>query len=636
MLTRDGKQYRNLEEQVLKNKSDIEFMLEQEGVLNEFGIKVVGEGETIADLPDASTYQGEYGDAYAIGASSPYTLYIWTRANGTHPSAYWFNIGQFPLVGPQGPKGEDGAPGAQGPTGATGPQGPQGPTGATGAQGPQGPQGPQGIQGPQGPQGAKGDAGEPFKIAGKLTSTSLLPDPSTVDRNTAYLIPDASEPGTYDMYVITGTDTLMWDNAGHVQSIEGPQGPQGAQGPTGAQGAKGLDYLSYNGFSRDAVEPYKHNETFALSAFSRTPVVGDIFFYRHIVTNSDNTKIVSAYMEQCEVVRVDTVVTAEILNWAYILGPTGPQGEAGNAMYIYDGLLDSSVVDVQVSQITIPTGRTLQAEDILISSYESSVGAMAQVVSIADGVATVNFIGQISAGGGGGISDVQVNGTSVVTNGVANIPPASASANGVITTGEQEFTGLKTFRKNGIKFDEGSWGHWVVCPSNQELDFKWINNDKSNQRIRLGYASSDTGNLEEYIAITPLTKAKVIELHKSGFNRISIYQAYTGNYLYLDTDVPGTVMATPSTWSSGTSGSVTLPQSGTYQIYMNDGNNNKNFGVVYWDGSKDTYTQAVFDNAHSGYFATIVSGVITAYNVSITGDSTTPNTNTIYYRRIGI
>lgn len=350
MLTKDGKQYRNLEEQVLKNKSDIEFILEQEGVLNEFGIKVVGEGETIADLPDPSTYQGEYGDAYAIGASSPYTLYIWTRANGTHPSAYWFNIGQFPLVGPQGPKGEDGAPGAQGPTGATGPQGPQGPTGATGAQGPQGPQGPQGIQGPQGPQGAKGDAGEPFTIAGKLTSTSLLPDPSTVDRNTAYLIPDASEPGTYDMYVITGTDTLMWDNAGHVQSVEGPQGPPGAQGPTGAKGAKGddgLDYLSYTGFSRDAVEPYEHNDTFPLSAFSRTPVVGDIFFNRHIVTNSDNTEIVSAYMEQCEVVRVATNVTAKILNWAYILGPTGPQGPAGTT--IYNNLSDIPVINQDLS-----------------------------------------------------------------------------------------------------------------------------------------------------------------------------------------------------------------------------------------------------------------------------------------------
>lgn len=635
MLTRDGKQYRNLEEQVLKNKSDIEFMLEQEGVLNEFGIKVVGEGKTVADLPDPSTYQGEYGDAYAIGESSPYTLYIWTRANGTHPSAYWFNIGQFPLVGPQGPKGEDGAPGAQGPTGATGPQGPQGPTGATGAQGPQGPQGPQGIQGPQGPQGAKGDAGEPFKIAGKLTSTSLLPDPSTVDRNTAYLIPDASEPGTYDMYVITGTDTLMWDNAGHVQSIEGPQGPQGEQGPTGAQGAKGddgLDYLSYTGFKRDAVEPYEHNDTFTLSAFSRTPVVGDIFFRRHIVTNSDNTEIVSAYMEQCEVVSVGTNVTAKILNWAYILGATGPQGEAGNAMYIYNGLLDSSVANVQVAQITIPTGRTLQAEDILISSYEGSVGAMAQVVTIADGVATVDFIGQISAGGSGGISDVQVNGTSVVTDGVANIPAATINKVGVVTNENQDFQGNKRIF-GSITFLNGNTANESLQPSNREYDVIF-----GCQRYgRLVYISKGS-YAAPGISISGRDGAQQFSIYPQ--TKKPPYLEYTDSSLNTKRiDFPeysGTAMLAPSTWSSGTSGSVTLSQIGTYQIYMNDGKNNINLGVVYWDGSADTYTQAVFNSAHSGYFATIVGGVITAYDLSITGDSTTANTNTIYYRRIGI
>lgn len=405
MLTRDGKQYRNLEEQVLKNKSDIEFILEEEGTLNAFGIKVIGEGKTVADLPDASTYQGEYGDAYAIGESSPYTLYIWTRPNGTHPSAYWFNIGQFPLVGPQGPKGEDGAPGAQGPQGPQGPQGIQGITGATGAQGPQGPQGAQGIQGPQGPQGAKGDAGEPFKIAGKLTSTSLLPDPSTVDRNTAYLIPDASEPGTYDMYVITGTDTLMWDNAGHVQSIEGPQGPQGAQGPTGAKGAKGdngLDYLSYTGFTGDAVEPYKHNDIFPLSAFSRTPVVGDMFFNLHIVTNSNNTKIVSAYMEQCEVVSVGTNVTAKILNWAYILGPTGPQGEAGKsfqnlgtfsiAISDWTVLSDSTPYTVKATK-TIDLTAIVDEDCPIMISFDSVVASVGIVVASVTGTSqlTVEF-----------------------------------------------------------------------------------------------------------------------------------------------------------------------------------------------------------------------------------------------------
>ena len=173
MITIDGKELRSLEEQVLKNKQDIEFMLEEEGALNQFGIKVVGQVDTSAALPDPTTYTGEYGDAYAVGLSSPYVLYIWTRANGTHPTDYWFNIGKFPLVGPQGPKGNDGAPGAQGPQGIQGPQGMPGPTGATGAQGPQGPQGAQGVQGPQGIQGPKGDPGEPVVIAGLVASTDL-------------------------------------------------------------------------------------------------------------------------------------------------------------------------------------------------------------------------------------------------------------------------------------------------------------------------------------------------------------------------------------------------------------------------------------------------------------------------------
>lgn len=350
MLTKDGKQYRNLEEQVLKNKSDIEFMLEQEGALNEFGIKVIGQVETIADLPDPSTYQGEYGDAYAIGESSPYTLYIWTRANGTHPADYWFNIGKFPLVGPQGPKGEDGAPGAQGPQGPTGPQGMPGPTGATGAQGPQGPQGAQGIQGPQGPQGAKGDAGEPFKIAGKLASISLLPNPSTVDRNTAYLIPDATEPDTYDMYVITGTDTLMWDNAGHVQSVEGPQGPQGAQGPTGATGPQGIQ-----GEKGETGAQGPQGEAGATGATGPAGEQGP----------------------------------------QGIQGPQGPQGVQGNegsGIYTTSAVISSGTTAVARSTITIPSGRTLQVGDLLVSSNSTTSGGMARVSALTSTTATVQYV----------------------------------------------------------------------------------------------------------------------------------------------------------------------------------------------------------------------------------------------------
>ena len=125
MIKIDDKEFRNIEEQVEKNKNDIEFILQQEGVLNEFGIKVVGQEESTINLPTVADYKEdnenwEYGDTYAIGTEAPYELYVLTRANGTHPNDYWFNIGEFPMPGPQGEQG------VQGEQGATGPQGPMG------------------------------------------------------------------------------------------------------------------------------------------------------------------------------------------------------------------------------------------------------------------------------------------------------------------------------------------------------------------------------------------------------------------------------------------------------------------------------------------------------------------------------
>ena len=118
MITIDNVQYRSLEEQVRKNKDDIQYILEEEGVLNQFGIKVVGEIPNISELPDPTTYQGDFGDAYAVGTSAPYTLYIYTRSNGAHPTNYWFNIGEFPAPG--------NVPGPAGPEGPTGPKGERG------------------------------------------------------------------------------------------------------------------------------------------------------------------------------------------------------------------------------------------------------------------------------------------------------------------------------------------------------------------------------------------------------------------------------------------------------------------------------------------------------------------------------
>ena len=86
MLTIDGKEFRNLEEQVLKNKNDIENALQLNNLLSDFGIRIIGQVESAYQIPSVSNYKEnnpnwKYGDAYTVGTESPYDLYILTRAN---------------------------------------------------------------------------------------------------------------------------------------------------------------------------------------------------------------------------------------------------------------------------------------------------------------------------------------------------------------------------------------------------------------------------------------------------------------------------------------------------------------------------------------------------------------------------
>ena len=128
MLKFGNKEFRNLQEQVYKNMKDIASIVSGSAVLAEFGIRVVGQVSSVANMPTVDAYKAsnpdwEYGDAYAVGSESPYTLYVLTRADENHLGDYWFDIGEFPAVGPQGPQGEQGE---------TGPQGPQGNPGSNG------------------------------------------------------------------------------------------------------------------------------------------------------------------------------------------------------------------------------------------------------------------------------------------------------------------------------------------------------------------------------------------------------------------------------------------------------------------------------------------------------------------------
>lgn len=253
MITRNNTHFRNLEEQVQFLTSQYNGIIEGDKLLAALGIKVVGQVATAADLPNPVTYEGEYGDAYLVGTETPYEYYIYTRPFEGETDPHWFNLGQFPVAGPQG---EQGIPGPQGPAGERGSKwysgngapttfagyevgdyyfdrqtaevyhyhnDGEGPTwqmegsirGPQGIQGLTGPQGETGETGPQGPQGNPGPAGPVVQIYDILTSVDQLPAPDAlgIERDAAFIV---ETNGVKYLYALTGwdTDILDWTNVG--------------------------------------------------------------------------------------------------------------------------------------------------------------------------------------------------------------------------------------------------------------------------------------------------------------------------------------------------------------------------------------------------------------------------------------
>ena len=136
------------------------------------GLDIKGTYGTLELLKQAVPSPSQ-GDIYNVGASAPYTIYMWDQ---TVEPGEWLPQGQ--LQGPKGDTGAQGPQGPQGPQGEKGDTGEQGPKGETGATGPQGPKGDQGDPGQTGPQGETGPAGKDATINGvnalSLTATGGL------------------------------------------------------------------------------------------------------------------------------------------------------------------------------------------------------------------------------------------------------------------------------------------------------------------------------------------------------------------------------------------------------------------------------------------------------------------------------
>ena len=189
------------------------------------GLKITGTG---TELPASPTD----GDAFILQQDGKNYLYIYFDSTGE-----WFNLDEFPKAGPQGIPGPQGAAATIGSVNSTASVISPGsaphvtsevvgsniyfhfdiPQGVQGVQGPRGERGLQGIQGVQGPQGPQGETGYTIEILGKINDVASLPSPTSVPRNAGYLV-NASAP--YNLYVIVGTTTLTWANAGSISPVQ--------------------------------------------------------------------------------------------------------------------------------------------------------------------------------------------------------------------------------------------------------------------------------------------------------------------------------------------------------------------------------------------------------------------------------
>ena len=214
---------------------------------------------------------------------------------------------------------------------------------------------------------------------------------------------------------------------------------------------------------------------------------------------------------------------------------------------------------------------------------------------------------------GGGISDVKVNGTSIVTDGVANIPPASESVNGVVTTGPQEISGKKDFYDIFVrKFTKkGRFMNYELGSNDTTGTYGTLYVQAANSEAEdISYYFYDDRRQRNYIILNPTSKGPdAIILYNNGKS----YKA----------------MISPTTWSSGTSGSLTLTENGTYQFYAGSATKT-NYTLLYVELGKESIAYA----GRNVRLETDTSNVVHVYDMSQA--EPVEVTVTLNYRRIGI
>ena len=230
----------------------------------------------------------------------------------------------------------------------------KGDKGEQGIQGATGPKGETGAQGPTGPQGAKGASGNDFVVIGTVASSSALP--TTAKAGDAYFV---GLTAPRDIWAFDGV-TNTWVNQGQLQ---GPQGPQGEKGATGAQGPQGIQGTQGpQGIQGEKGETGAQGPQGEAGATGATGPAGE-----------QGPQGIQGPQ-----------------------GPQGPQGIQGLGIFLVSQAIEVDTASVALANIEIPSGRNaLQIGDLLLSSYPSTVGHMAQITRISDATVFIDYIDSI-------------------------------------------------------------------------------------------------------------------------------------------------------------------------------------------------------------------------------------------------
>ena len=215
MITRDGKIFRNLQEQVEYLTGKLENLQVGNAA---YGIIAEGPFDTFPE-------EMEKGKYYIVKSGDYYHLYDWNKNDLGQIQGEKGDPGeQGPIgpegqIGPQGPQGIQGEPGPAGPKGDQGDVGPQGPQGPEGPIGPMGPQGPQGEQGPAGKDGSVTSIGMDGTLYEPVDGKIILPGPpvKSVNSKTGDVVLAAEDIKTNDNKTVQANITII---NGKITEIE--------------------------------------------------------------------------------------------------------------------------------------------------------------------------------------------------------------------------------------------------------------------------------------------------------------------------------------------------------------------------------------------------------------------------------